>query len=252
MDPTTAGFLVAAGFTGGFIDSVVGGGGVITLPALLVVGLPPQMALGSNKLAGTAASATATTIFGRARTLDRGLLLVAMPLCALGGVVGALIASHLDPGVLRVMVAVAVALTAAYVLLRRRAPGVVADAAPAGARRAGIGALAAIGFYDGILGPGTGLFMFAVLSGPMRYAFVTAAGNGRALNLASNVGALVTFALLGRVDVLFGVVMAAGVIVGARLGSGMAVKRGDGFVRLMLGVAAVLLLARLLLQITGH
>ncbi len=249
----TAIFLAVAGFFGGLVDSVVGGGGVITLPALLLAGVPPQLSLGTNKVAGTCASVTATTVFARGGRLERRALKVASAPVLLAAGVGAFAATHLDASSLRLLILIAVLAAAAWAALRP-----VSDQAhdvPASTRMRWVGTalLIGIGFYDGVLGPGTGLFMFAVLVALERLAFVEAAGTGRALNLASNVGALVVFAALGKVDVLLGLTMGAGVILGARTGATQAIRRGASFVRPMLVLAAVLIAARLVLQlVTGR
>ena len=245
-------FLAVAGFFGGLVDSVVGGGGVITLPALLLAGVPVQLSLGTNKLAGTCASLTATAIFARARHLDTRVLRWTVLPVLLASAVGAFTATRLDAGSLRVLILVAVLGAAAWAALRP-----VRDEAhdvPAGSRMRWIATvlLVAIGFYDGILGPGTGLFLFAVLVALERLAFVDAAGTGRALNLASNIGALAVFATLGKVDPLIGLTMAAGVVVGARTGATLAIRRGASFVRPMLLLAAALIAVRLALQLTGR
>lgn len=251
MGAGTALFLAAAGFLGGLVDSVVGGGGVITLPAFLVAGLPVQSALGTNKLAGTSASTTATVVFARAGRVDGRLQRRGAPLALLFGAAGAVTATRTDPSALRLLVVVAVVVSAGWAVLRPSGP----DRVPQPSRRAtglGLAAIAAVGFYDGLLGPGTGLFLFAILTGPLQLGFINAAGNGRALNLASNLGALVLFALLGHVNVFYGLVMAAGVILGARLGARLTLARGAGFVRPMLVVACLLLVARLVAQSLGH
>jgi uncharacterized membrane protein YfcA len=246
MSPTTAAFLAAAGFLGGLVDSVVGGGGVITLPAFLVAGLPVQSALGTNKLAGTSASTTATLVFAGAGRVDRKLQLRAAPVALLFAAAGAVTATRTDPSALRLLVIVAVLVSAAWAVLRPGLP----ERPPQPSRRASLlalGGIAAVGFYDGLLGPGTGLFFFAILTGPLQLGFIDGAGNGRALNLASNVGALLLFALLGHVNVLYGLVMAAGVVLGARLGARLTLARGAAFVRPMLVVACLLLVGRLVL-----
>ncbi|MFN2463679.1 MAG: TSUP family transporter [Candidatus Dormibacteria bacterium] len=251
MHIDTALFLAGAGFAGGLVDSVVGGGGVITLPALLLAGVPVQLSLGTNKVAGTCGSLTASTVFARAGRVDRAILRVVAGPVVLGAALGAFTASHLQASALRVLVIIAVLAAAGWAALRP-----VHDEAPrqrpaTWKRLLAAVLLVAIGFYDGILGPGTGLFSFAVLVALDHLVFVEAAGTGRALNLASNVGALVVFTLLGRVDFAIGLVMGVGVIIGARTGAGLTIRRGASFVRPMLVLAALLIVARLVLQATG-
>jgi uncharacterized membrane protein YfcA len=252
VHPETAAFLAVAGFFAGLVDSVVGGGGVISLPALLLAGVQPQFALGTNKLAGSCASLTASTVFARAGRMDGRVLRVALVPVAVASALGAFAATHLQPGALRVLILLAVLAAAAWAGLRpvRDDPGA---GRPTGAVRVlGTVLLVVVGFYDGILGPGTGLFLFAVLVALEGLAFIDAAGTGRALNLASNLGALLVFGVLGKVDVLLGVTMGVGVIAGARTGATLAIRRGAAFVRPMLLLAAALIALRLALQLTGR
>lgn len=252
MHLETALFLAAAGFFAGLVDSVVGGGGVISLPALLLAGVPPQLSLGTNKVAGTCASLTASTVFARAGRLDARVLRVALVPVILASGLGAIAATHLQPDALRALILVAVLVAAGWAALRPVKDDAGARRPQGWVRLGGTVLLVAIGFYDGVLGPGTGLFLFAVLVTIEGLAFVDAAGTGRALNLASNLGALVVFAVLGKVDVLIGLTMGAGVIVGARTGATLAIRRGAAFVRPMLLVAAALIAARLGLQLVGR
>ncbi|MHB8508701.1 MAG: sulfite exporter TauE/SafE family protein [Candidatus Dormibacteria bacterium] len=250
MHPETALFLAVAGFLGGLVDSVVGGGGVITLPALLLAGVPVQLSLGTNKLAGTLSSLTATTVFARAGRVDTSLLRLRIVPVLAAAALGALAATRLDPHALRLLILVAVLAAAAWAALRP-----VDDATPLNRPSPKRSALAGvlvvgIGFYDGILGPGTGLFLFAVLVALDRLAFVDAAGTGRAFNLASNIAALLVFAGLGRVNPVMGLTMGAGVVIGARTGASMAIRRGAAFVRPMLLLAGGLVALRLAFQLS--
>lgn len=252
MHLETALFLAAAGFFGGLVDSVVGGGGVITLPALLLAGVPVQMSLGTNKVAGTCASLTATTVFARAGRMERDVLKLALVPVALAAAAGAFTASHIQAGALKVLILLAVLVAAGWAGLRPVRDEGHEHRPSAPVRAVATMLLVAIGFYDGILGPGTGLFLFAVLVAMEGLAFVEAAGTGRALNLASNVGALVVFALVGQVNVLIGLTMGVGVVVGARTGATLAIRRGASFVRPMLLLAAALIVLRLGLQTIGR
>ncbi|MHB8572836.1 MAG: TSUP family transporter [Candidatus Dormibacteria bacterium] len=253
MDIGTGAFLVGAGLVGGLVDSVAGGGGAITLPAMLAAGLPPLPAVATNKVVGTSSATIASLVFARGGHIDWRLLLRVGPLSLAGGVVGALVASRVDASVLRLMILLTVVGVAGWVVFRPDpGPGHHRPEHRARAIAIAAGLAAGIGLYDGVLGPGTGIFLFAGLTGLLGYDFVTAAGTGRVLNLASNAGALVVFISLGQVRWLPALVMAAGVVVGARAGSGLAVRGGARIIRPMLGVAAVLLSLRLVAQLLGH
>lgn len=234
------------------MDSVAGGGGVITLPALLLAGLPVQLSLGTNKLASTTSAATATTVFARGGRVHRRMLLRLAPAVLGAGGAGALLATALDPSALRLLIAAAVVAAAGWAALRPLPEEGERHHHGRAATWLGAAGCVGIGFYDGLLGPGTGLFLFAVLTGPLGFRMLDGAGNGRALNLASNAGALLVFAALGRVNPVFGLSMAAGVLLGARTGATLTIRRGAQVVRPMLLLAGALLAGRLLLQALGH
>jgi uncharacterized protein len=248
VDPLTVALLAGVGFVASFIDSQVGGGGVLTLPALLVAGLDPRLALGTNKLGGTASALVASANYLHKRAVPLGHALLFAPLSLVGGAVGVWAVLHSDAAWLYPVIMVVMAAMAAWVLLRPafgtadslpRAAGHRLDLLPAVAM-----ALAAldIGTYDGILGPGTGsLLLFAIVAF-LGYGFRRAAALGRILNLASNVSALAYFAWAGYVDWGVGIPMAAAMAVGGYVGSHVTLRHGDRVVKpLFLAMTAVLL-----------
>lgn len=237
--------LAAIGFVASFIDSQVGGGGVLTLPSLLLAGLPPASALGTNKLGGTASALVASTNYLHKRVVPLRHALLFAPLSLLGGAIGVWAVLHspdttwLVPAVMAIMVAMA-----AWVLFRPRFG--TEDRLISGPWPAVAMALAAlaIGTYDGILGPGTGsLLLFASISF-LGYGFRRAAGLGRILNLASNASALAYFIWADVIDWQVGIPLAASMAVGGYVGSHVTLRHGDRVIKpLFVVMTAALLLS---------
>lgn len=241
-DPTTLLLLALAALGAGFVDAVVGGGGLIQLPALLL-GLPgvaPVHVLATNKLASVCGTSVASaTYYRRVRPDPRtfGPLMA----CALGGaVLGAVIASHIPGSAFQPIVLVVLVLVGAWVLLRPSV-GTVTSLRFSGRRHVGaamaVGVV--IGLYDGALGPGTGSFFVISLVGLLGYDFLEASAKARLANWATNIGALLLFVPTGAVLWRVGLVMGACNLVGGYLGARTAVARGSRFVRIFFVVVVV-------------
>ncbi|HEY8717390.1 TSUP family transporter [Pengzhenrongella sp.] len=239
--------LVLAGFLAGWVDAVVGGGGLIQLPALLLVpGMSPVQALATNKLAGfMGTSVSAVTFYRRVRPDLRTALPMALAaLAGAGG--GAALASLLPPGVFKPVILVALVLVAIYTIARPNV-GQATDLRWTGRRHVGAAVWlgAAIGFYDGLLGPGTGTFLVIALVAVLGYAFLEASAKAKIVNAATNLGALVVFALQGAPLWKLGLVVGVANVAGAYLGARMAVAHGSRFVRIVFIVIVTALIARL-------
>ena len=240
--PLMAVVFLASGFVAGFFDSSVGGSGVITLPTLLWAGLSPRFALGTNKLAGTAASSISSWTYLRSGHLYWPLLRVMIPFTFIGALLGVKTVLAVNETDIKLVIFVAIVSIAVLTLWKKnmgavnRFPGMSMGLSVAAAVIA-----FALGFYDGFVGPGTGSFLLFIFLTVFRFDFITAAGNGRVLNFTSNVAALLLFAIRGKVLYLLGLPMAAGMMAGAQVGSRFAVRRGVGFIRpLFIGVAIIL------------
>jgi len=245
VEPLTWGttfFLVGAGFLASFVDSVVGGGGLISLPSLLFLGLPPQLALGTNKLAGVISSFTSSVAFFRSGHVETAIIRWFFPLSLGGSVLGVLAVRRLPSDFLRPLVVAMLVLVALYTVFRKEWGQHATYGGPT-PRVWTLGGAAALGlgFYDGFFGPGAGsflLFVFLMLG----FDFVRGAGNARVLNFASNIAAIVTFALLGSVQYTAGLVMGIGMVAGALAGTRLALTKGAAYVRpLFLSVTTVLI-----------
>ncbi|UTB78097.1 hypothetical protein A2I62_05890 [Staphylococcus carnosus] len=223
--------IVLFGFLAAFIDSVVGGGGLISTPALLAVGLPPAVALGTNKLASSFGSLTSALKFIRSGKVDLKIVGKLLPFIFIAAAGGASLASFLPASVLKPLVIIILTVVMIYTLMRKDW-GSIRTYQKLSPGKAVIFTiiLLCIGFYDGFLGGGTGsFFLFTLLI--VGFDFLSAAGNAKVLNFASNVGALVLFMILGKVDYGIGLLMAVSMIIGSYAGAQFALRQGVGYVK---------------------
>jgi uncharacterized membrane protein YfcA len=239
--------LVLAGFLAGWVDAVVGGGGLIQLPALLLVpGISPVQALATNKLAGImGTSVSAATYYRRVRPDLRTA--VPMGLAALVGAAGgAALAVLLPERAIRVVILVALVAVFAYTVARP-AVGRTTTLRWSGRRHLGAASLLgmSIGVYDGLVGPGTGTFLVIGLVGLLGYAFLEASAKAKIVNVLTNLGALLVFVPQGAPLWALGLLVGAANVAGAYLGSRMAIARGSAFVRAVFLVVVGGLILRL-------
>jgi len=222
--------LFVAGLVAGTVDAIAGGGGLITLPALLGLGIPAPLALGTNKLGSVFGTLSATWSFARRGAVDLRECKIGIVCSALGAGLGVLAVRQIDSSLLGRLMPWLLAAIVVYFILRPQlgdtdrhhrletTPFYVLF---------GLG----LGFYDGFFGPGTGSFWtiaFVVLLG---HNFLKAAAHTKVMNLASNAAALAFFAAHGAVLPLPGLAIGAGQLIGGRLGSHLAMARGARFVR---------------------
>jgi len=233
-DPSVVVLLALAALSAGFVDAVVGGGGLIQLPALLL-GLPgyaPVHVLATNKLASICGTTTSATTYYRRVRPDPRTFIPLMVLAFAGSAGGAVVASHLSADVFQPIVLVALVVVGAWVIFRPSLGG--ETSLRHGPRRHLATAMvigAAIGFYDGALGPGTGSFFVIALVGLLGYSFLESSAKAKLANAATNLAALVVFIPQGAVMWRLALVMGACNVVGGYLGARLAVARGAGFVR---------------------
>ena len=242
--------LGLAGFVAGWVDAVVGGGGLIQLPALLI-GLPgatPAQVLATNKFGSVWGTATASLTYWRRVRPD---LRTALPMAAVayvGAIGGALIGLHIPKSLFNPIILVLLVGVGAYTLLKPSL-GEATQLRWSGHRHTVAAMLTGfvIGVYDGALGPGTGSFMVFALVGLMGYAFLEASAKAKIANLATNLGALTVFAPGGHVVWTVGLVMAAANLLGGWVGARTAVRFGSRFVRIVF----VVIVAAFIIRIGG-
>ncbi len=242
--PLAFGLLVLAAAVAGFVDSIAGGGGIITLPALLAAGLPPHLALGTNKLQSSFGSLAATLRYRAAGAIRIRDILPGLAATAAGAALGAVAVGAIDPAFLRVLIPILLACILAFLALRPR------FGASAGKRLVAplpfwLGAGLVLGFYDGFFGPGVGTFWAIALVSLAGLDLGAATANTKAVNFASNVVSLGVFLAAGTVVAPLGLAMGAAQAVGALAGSRMVLKNGAPFVRVVLMVMTAGMIAYL-------
>lgn len=253
LGATTVLLLLAAALLAGWVDAVVGGGGLVQLPALLLVpGISPLQALATNKLAGIMGTSVSAAVFYR--RVQPGLRTAApMAVAALlGAAGGATLASALPGHVITPVVLVALVVVAVWTVARPGA-GRVTRLRWSGARHVGAATALGLGIgaYDGLVGPGTGSFLVIGLVGLLGYAFLEASANAKIINAVTNLGALVVFTIQGAPLWALGLMMGVANILGAYLGARMAVARGSAFVRAVFLVVVGALVLRLAWDVLG-
>lgn len=245
MEPLTLVALAFVGLGAGFVDAIAGGGGMLSLPALLSAGLPPVAALATNKMQSIVGTTIAATTYWRKGLVSLRALVPAMVLTLAGSMLGALTVKHIDVTALNVAVPIALIAIAAYFMFAPR----LTDADRSARLRFPIfvpvmGAV--VGFYDGIFGPGTGSFLTLGFVALFGLGVTRAAGNTKVLNLASNLGALLLFIPSGDVVWPVAVVMAAGQIAGGYLGALTGIRFGAKVIRPLVVIVSVGMALRLL------
>ena len=235
--------LALVALLAGTVDAIGGGGGLLTVPALLWAGLPPHLALGTNKGQSVFGSFAALTWFARAGMVDPRRARVTFPLALAGALAGAALVLAVPPATLRPVVLALLGLAAAFIGLRRSRPVRLEDAPPPAHARLLAGAAAlAIGAYDGFFGPGTGTFLILAFVAFLGDGLAHASAAAKVVNFASNLAAIVLFAARGVVVWRVALPMAAAQLAGGLLGAHLAVRRGDSLVR-RVTVAVTLALA---------
>ncbi|WP_292230387.1 TSUP family transporter [Brevundimonas sp.] len=244
LAPEIIALLCLAAVAAGFVDAIAGGGGLITVPALLAAGIPPVAAIATNKVQASFGTASATWSYWRAGRIDFGLLKWPLGSTLLGAAMGAFAVTVADTRWLMVLLPVLLIAIAFYFLF-----GPKANDEDAHARLTPLAYSAVaggIGFYDGFFGPGAGSFYALSLVTLMGMGLTRATANTKALNLMSNVVSVVVLAAGGHVMWLLGGSMAVGQIIGGRLGAHSAMRFGPRLIRPLLVVISLGMVAKLL------
>ncbi len=238
-------------FFAGFVDAAAGGGGLISLPAYIAAGMPVHMAYGCNKFSSACGTTLASLRFFKNRAMDVQTALLAAAGSFIGSGTAARIVLMLDEQILKRMVIIVLPI-AAMVIFLNRGYGEENHSETLSKRRKVIFAWMIglfIGFYDGMVGPGTGTFAIIAFSIFMKYDLKTASGNAKLLNLASNYASLITYALNGNVLWMAALPAAVCNVLGSYMGSGMALRKGASFIRPMILCVMILLMIKIVSDI---
>lgn len=241
--------LILAGIAmlAGFIDAIAGGGGLITIPALLIAGLNPVSAIATNKLQASSASLSATIVFARKGLIHWKTALPIAMMSFLGGGLGAMFVSLLPKSVLLVIVPILLFAVVIYFITSPKLDD-IQSTPKLTFFLFGLMIAPVIGFYDGIFGPGTGSFFLIAFIYLMGMKLMTAMSYTKLANVASNLGSLGIFLIKGAVIFPIGLAMALGAIIGAQIGARFAVKFGSKLVKPLLIVVSIIMIIRLLLD----
>ena len=249
MDLEILGLLLLVAVAAGWVDAVVGGGGLLLLPALLIAAphMPLATLLGTNKLGAVFGTTSAAIAYARKVKIDRKVVVPTAALALLGSGLGAAMATALTADILTPLIMVVLAGVALMVYFRPTMGNANDPALRTRNRVLAVIALAGLGvsFYDGIIGPGTGVFLIIAFTAVVGMDFVSASASAKIVNVCTNVGAITVFALGGHVDWILGLALAVCTIIGAQIGARMALRRGSGFVRAVLLVVVLALLLRM-------
>ncbi len=251
MEITLLQFLIVCPLVGlaGFVDAIAGGGGLISLPAYMIAGIPAHMALGTNKMSSLMGTAVATWRFAKNGYIQIKKVIWFILAALLGSSIGSNLSLLVSEKVVEYMM-IGVLPVVAFYVLRNKKMGDDSMAGMIPERRSFLIAAASallVGMYDGFYGPGTGTFLILILTGAARYTMKDAAGTTKAINLASNAAAFSVFILNGKV--LYPLGLAAGLcsVLGNYLGSGLVLSNGQKIVRPVVLLVLVILFVKVLI-----
>ncbi|GGP25843.1 sulfite exporter TauE/SafE family protein [Silvimonas amylolytica] len=249
IDPSTIALLIPLSFVAGMIDAAVGGGGLIQVPGLFAIlpNVAPATLMGTNKFASIMGTASATWRYARQVKLDWHILLPCAVAAFLGSYGGASMIQLLDKHWVRPLVIVLLAVMLVYTWIKPTF-GTEDAGRPLTRRDLYVGLVigACIGFYDGFFGPGTGSFLIFLFVRFFHFDFLRASASAKVVNLATNLAALVSFIPVGAVIYGYAIPMAAANVAGAQVGSRMALKGGNTWIRRLFLTLAIVLLAKLI------
>lgn len=243
--------LFGVGLVAGFVDAIAGGGGLLTVPALLWAGLSPAQALATNKLQSCFGSFSATLKFVRGGEVDPRTMGRMIACTFVGAAAGATLVQMLDPSFLRNVIPVLLVGIALYLLVSPKAGDIDAH------RRVSENVFAlliggGVGFYDGFFGPGTGTFFAIGFVALLGFNLRRATAHTKILNFTSNVAALLFFLLGGQIQWAIGIAMGAGQFLGAQAGAHLVIRNGARIVRPMLVVASLAITAKIVMTDDGN
>jgi len=219
-------------FLAGFVDSIAGGGGLISTPSLLMAGLPPHIALGTNKVAASLGTLTSSHEFFKSNKLNKELLKMLVPFAFVGAVIGVTTLQFISPRVLEKLIPFMIFGVAMYTIISKKVG--MEDSyrgLHSGNKTKGKFLTSVLGFYDGFFGPGTGTFFMFGMVKIFKFDFTVATANTKVLNFTTGVAALLTFLYNGQINWRYGLFSSIFMVAGSKIGSRMAIKNGAKFIK---------------------
>ena len=241
--------VIVGVFLASFVDGIAGGGGIISVPTYFLTGLPAHLALGTNKLSSCLGTAVSAGRFVRGGFVDWKLGAPSIALALVGAHFGTRLQLSLDDRYLKLLLLVVLPVTAVFVLRERTLPEEKGEIEPRRQRLIVLLASLVLGAYDGFYGPGTGTFLLLIFCHLGKMDLRTASGNVKLVNLASNVGAVVTSFVNGQVFIALGLIGAVASIAGHYIGAGLAIKDGARIVRPIIVLVLALLAVRVVSEL---
>ena len=240
-------------FLAGFVDSAAGGGGLISLPAYLFVGLPPHTAIGCNKFSSACGTTLSAARFFKNGAVDWQVAAISAVCSFVASYLGIRIALMINQETLKTVLVIVLPIVAVLLLFKRNFGAENQSADIPKKKEFTLAACAGlvIGFYDGLIGPGTGTIAIIVFSAGMKYDLKTASGNAKVMNLASNYASLI--AVITGNKVIYSIAIPAAVfgIIGNYIGAGFAIKKGTAFIKPLMICVIVLLFGKLFYDVFG-
>lgn len=240
-------FVCVAMFFAGFVDSIAGGGGCISLPAYLLLGLPTQTAFACNKTSACIGTSIATYKYFRSGNINLKVTLIS----AICGIIGSNIAARiiflLDPVLFQKIIICVTPFAAAFLLLKKDFGSEDAFETIPASKVWVVSILTGLvlGLYDGLVGPGTGTFAIMIFASVLKFNLKTAGGNAKLLNFCTGLGSVIHYLSLGVVIWPLVAATAASNIAGNYIGASLAIKKETSFIRVMMSIAVIILLAKL-------
>lgn len=236
-------------FLAGFVDSIAGGGGLISLPAYLLAGVPVHNAIATNKLSSCIGTSVSTFRYCKNKYADFAVAIPSVLMALAGSTLGAELSMRMNDRILKNILLVILPLIAVFVLTKKDTENCLAKSIS----RKTVFILAslisfAVGLYDGFYGPGTGAFLILLYTGICKMDIKTASGNTKLVNFSSNIAALVTFIINGQVYFPLGLAAAVFCMAGHYAGSGLVMKNGSKIVKPLIIFVLALLFIRLVLE----
>ncbi|MCP3700913.1 MAG: TSUP family transporter [Aliivibrio sp.] len=250
LEPSTLLILGLVAFIAGFIDAVAGGGGMLTVPALLSIGLPPHIALGTNKLAATFASSTAALTYFKKKLFDPNFWKASFIATLFGATLGTLLVNYISTEWLEKGLPLIILAAALYTIWPKSVTSEQnhLPQKTTKLKKQQIIQGLTLGFYDGVAGPGTGAFWTVSSMAMYRLNILLASGLAKAMNFTSNITSLITFAFLGHINWALGLTMGVCLMAGAFIGAHSAIRFGSKFIRPVFVTVVCILAAKLALD----
>ena len=241
--------VVVGVFLASFVDGVAGGGGIISVPTYFLAGLPAHLALGTNKLSSCIGTSVSAARFIKGGYVDWKLGVPSILLALYGAHLGTRLQLALDERYLKWLLLAVLPVVAVVVLRQKRLPEERGEIAPGKQTAIVLAAALIVGAYDGFYGPGTGTFLILIFCQLGRLDLRTASGNVKLVNLASNIGALATSLLNGKVFLVLGLIGAVASVAGHYIGAGLAIKDGSKIVRPIILLVLILLAVKVISEL---